>query len=94
MPDAHSFSAADLFDRIRTKQAFYDFLIRLDFVLPDIKSSLCTTPFLTQCYETTLYCPKQSDVNVCIRVEMPSKDELRAALLVCLESNFTHANFG
>ena len=44
-------SKDDLQYRINTPATLYDFLLRLDYMLPKLDSPLCTTAFMTQVYE-------------------------------------------
>ena len=53
------FRAADLQFKINTKESQYDFLLRLDLFMPSLDSPLCSTFFMTQCYERTIYVARQ-----------------------------------
>ena len=54
------FQKEELEAKINTKQSQYDFLNRLDYFLPAIDSALCSTMYLNQVYENTIYAPKQN----------------------------------
>ena len=50
------FRKDDLQHRVNTKASHYDFLVRLDYYLPKNDSPLCTTAYLVQCYDRSIYC--------------------------------------
>ena len=67
----------DLEVKINTKMSQYDFCSRLDYFLPAFESPICSSIFLSQVYEGTIYAPKQSQINPVQRVDTPNMEECR-----------------
>ena len=77
MVPKEDFRPADLQHKINTKESQYDFLVRLDKFLPSINSPLCSTYFLSQAYEETIYVATQENVSPVQRCDLPNKEEVR-----------------
>jgi hypothetical protein len=87
-------SSRELEDHLGSKESMVDFMLRLDFYLPKMNSPLCTNYFMTGAYEDKLYCPKQSVVNVCHRVGVPTNDVLKAELIEAIDFNLDNNELG
>ena len=65
------FTARDLQNHLSSKEAMYEFLLRMDYFLPDKNASICTMFFLTGAYEDLIYVPRQKDVPQAYRLSCP-----------------------
>ena len=80
--------------KLNTKESQWDFLARLDYFLPKLESPLCTSVFLCNLYEGTIYAPKQMQMHPVQRMDIPPNEEIRQALLIAIENNLSHDEFG
>jgi hypothetical protein len=72
--------------QLRNRTMQYDFMSRMDLLLPKFKSAICTSSFLASAFSGDLYLPLQKDCPVIQRVTFPPKESVRRELLAALKN--------
>ena len=67
----------------------FDFMLRLDYYMPEKNCSLCTVYFMTEAYEGKLYVPRQAELCQANRFSCSTTKEIKEELLNVIEANLT-----